>query len=105
MIKEKYEDAATYADEAISSVRDHLQRGTDQVTQIVDDQPGKSMLVACLAGFGVGLLLSRVFGHEESRYSKMSSSFDRGTAERFGRNLLERVEHALPAVLRDRLTK
>jgi hypothetical protein len=59
--------------------------------------------MACVIGFGVGLLLSQVLAAEEDRsYSK---SFDRGTAERFGRNLLDRIEQTMPAMLRDRLMK
>jgi hypothetical protein len=102
MIAERYEDATAYAGEAMSTARDYLHRGTDQVTHMIDDRPGATVLMACLAGFGVGLLLSQLLAPEERSYS---SAFDRGTAERFGRNLLERVEHALPAMLRERLMK
>jgi hypothetical protein len=103
MITDKHESATSYADEAMSSMGDYFHRGTDQVSDIIDDRPGGAMMVACLAGFGVGLLLSQLFAQEERSYSY--SAFDRGTAERFGRNLLEKVERAMPAMVRDRLGK
>ncbi len=106
MITEKYDQATAYAGDVMSSARDYLHRGTDQVTNVVDEQPGRSMMIACLAGFGVGLLLTRVLTSDESSYSSSSSAgFDRHTAERLGRNLLDRIEHALPSMLRDRLMK
>jgi hypothetical protein len=100
MIAEKYQDADASGEEAVSSVRDYLHRGTNQMTNMVGERPGTSVFTACLLGFGVGLLLSQVIASEDHSYS---SSFDRSTAERFGRNLLGRIEHALPAVLRERL--
>jgi hypothetical protein len=102
MIAEKYEDAASYGKEAMSSVQDYLHRGTDQMAHFVDERPGVSVMTACLAGFAVGLMLSQMFNTEERSYT---NSFDRSSAERFGRNLLDRIEHAMPAMLRERLMK
>jgi hypothetical protein len=105
MIAEKYESESmsACADECLSSVGDFINRGTGQISQMVQDRPTRSLLVTCLAGFGVGLIASRLLAHEPP--SLYQRTFDRGTAERFGRNLLEKVEHALPTMLRDRLTK
>ena len=103
MIAEKYEDMANCADDCLSSVNDYVHRGTEQISQLIQDRPARSLMVTCLAGFGVGLLLSRLLTHEEPRRSY--GAFDRHTAERFGRNLLERVEQAMPTVLRERLGK
>jgi hypothetical protein len=103
MIAEKYHDATSGGDDVISSARDYLQRGADQVAHRVNERPGASIMMAGLVGFGIGLLLSQALTAEEDHsYSK---SFDRGTAERLGRNLLDRIEQAMPTMLRDRLMK
>ncbi len=103
MIAEKYEDVANDAEDCLSSFPNYVHRGTEQISQLVQDRPTRSLIVTCVAGFGVGLLLSRMLTREESRRSY--GGWDRQTAERFGRSLLERVEHALPTMLRDRLGK
>lgn len=100
MITEKYDDVARYGREALASTRDYVQRGTDQLGHIVEDRPGASVMTACLAGFAVGLLLTQIFNDRS-----YENSFDRSTAERFGRNLLDRLEQAMPTMLRERLMK
>lgn len=102
MIAERYDEATADGDEAMSSVRDYLHRGSDKMGHMVDERPGTSIVMAGLLGFGIGMLLTQVFAPEEPSYSK---SFDRSTAERFGRNLLDRIEHAMPTMLRERLMK
>jgi predicted TPR repeat methyltransferase len=100
MIAEKqYEDGCS-ADACMSQFNDYMYRGTEQITHMIEDRPGRSVLVATLAGFGVGLILSRLMTTEEA---PVHSAFDRSTAERFGRQLLERVEQAMPAMLREKL--
>jgi hypothetical protein len=103
MIADKYSDAAASTEEGMSTMSDYVHRGADQLTNMAEEQPGQTLMIACLAGFGVGLLLSRLVSGSESSYS--APAFDRSTAERVGRNLLDRVEHALPSMLRDRLMK
>ena len=106
MIAEKFEGATTYAEEAISSMGDYLHRGTDQVSHIVDERPAGALVMACLAGFGVGILLSRAFSADDSHVGAFSRSrFDRKTAERLGRNILDRLESSLPSTLRGHLFK
>lgn len=101
MIAQKFEDVSAETGECMSSVGEYLNRGTEQISNVVEDRPAQSLLITCLAGFGVGLLLSKLFVSEEP----VRSSFDRHTAERFGRQLLEKVEHAMPNVLRERFLK
>lgn len=101
MIADKLDTATASAEDAMSSMGEYIHRGTDRITHMVDEQPGQSLLVACLAGFGLGLLLSRIVPSDDS---SSSLGFDRSTAERIGRNLLDKVEHALPSMLRDRLS-
>ena len=101
MIAEKFEDVSASMDECMSSVGDCLNRGTEQISHMIEDRPGQSLLMTCLAGFGVGLVLSKLFVSE----TPVRSSFDRHTAERFGRQLLDRVEHAMPNMLRERFMK
>lgn len=102
MIAEKYDDVGTHGEDALSSVRDYLHRGSDQMGRMVDERPGASIMMAGLIGFGVGLLLTQVLVPEEQSYFRSS---DRSAAERIGRNLLDRIEHAMPAMLRDRISK
>lgn len=104
MIAKRYDDAAECADEALASVRDYLHRGTEEVTQLIGDRPATSLFVACLAGFGVGFVLTQVLD-QQARDQYRSSAFDRSTTERFGRNLLDRVEQVLPSMLRERFLK
>ncbi len=102
MIAKKIENVSTVTDECASSVGDYLNRGTEQISQIVDDHPAQSLLLSCLAGFGVGIVLSKLFTTE---VAPMRSSFDRHTAERIGRQLLDKVEQAMPNMLRERFMK
>jgi hypothetical protein len=83
-----------------STAQQYIQRGTDQIAGMVADRPSRSLLIACATGFGLGLLAMRLFGSSPAR-----SSFDRGSAERFGRNLLDKLEHALPGSIRERMGK
>lgn len=100
MIADKLD--TTTAEDAMSSMGEYIHRGTDRITHMVDEQPGQTLLVACLAGFGLGLLISRIGPSDD--YSSSSLGFDRSSAERIGRSLLDKVEHALPTMLRERLS-
>lgn len=100
MIAENYEQSNCETDECMSQFNDYLHRGSEQFSHMVEEQPGRTVLFATLAGFGVGLVLSRLMASHES---PVRSAFDRGTAERFGRQLLERVEQSMPAMLREKL--
>jgi hypothetical protein len=100
MIAERqYEDSSS-TEACLSQFNDYMHRGTEQISHMVEGRPAGSVLVAMLAGFGVGLILSRLMTPEEA---SVRSPFDRSTAERFGRQLLERVEQAMPAMLREKL--
>jgi hypothetical protein len=103
VIAEQYENVSSCAEDCLSSVNNYVHRGTEQISQMIQDRPARSLMVTSLAGFGVGLLLSRLMTRDEPRRSY--GAFDRHTAERFGRNLLERVEQAMPTMLRERLGK
>jgi hypothetical protein len=100
MIAERqYEDSSS-TEACISQFNDYMHRGTEQISHLVEGRPGGSVLVATLAGFGVGLILSRLMTSQEA---SVHSGFDRSTAERFGWHLLERMEQAMPAMLREKL--
>jgi hypothetical protein len=101
MIAEKYEDGPVSAEECMSNVSNYLRQGGRQMSQMVQERPARSLMVCCLAGFGMGWVLSRILVDEKPP----SSSFDRGTAERFGRQLLDKVEQAMPNMLRERFIK
>lgn len=100
MIAKNYEQSSSEADASMSQFSDYLHSGSEQFSHMVEDRPGGSVLFATLAGFGVGLVLSRLLIAEEA---PARSAFDRSTAERFGRQLLERVEQAMPSMLREKL--
>jgi hypothetical protein len=100
MIAENYDQTSCESDACVSPLSDYLHRGSEQFSHMVEDRPGRSVLFASLAGFGVGLVLSRLMASQES---PVRSAFDRSTAERFGRQLLERVEQSMPAMLREKL--
>lgn len=84
-------------DEAFSTVGQEVQRAGAQVTNTIRSRPSSSMLIACLVGLGAGFLVTRIVGSSQD-----NSSFDRGSAERFGRNLLSKLERSLPDSLRER---
>lgn len=100
MIAENQYEEAYSEGACMSQVSDFMHRGTEQLSHIIEDRPGRSILFASLAGFGIGLIISRMMAAQQT---PLRSSFDRSTAERFGRQLLERVEHAMPAMLREKL--
>jgi hypothetical protein len=100
MIAENYEQSSCETDACNSQFSNYLHHGSEQFSHMMEDRPGQSVLFATLAGFGVGLVLSRFLVAEEA---PSHSAFDRTTAERFGRQLLERVEQAMPAMLREKL--
>jgi hypothetical protein len=89
-----------YVKECTSAAQQAIQRGSEQIADMVSDKPSRSLLIACAAGFGVGLLATRLLSSSPPR-----SSFDRASAERFGRNLLDKLEHALPSSIRERIGK
>lgn len=99
MIAKTYGQSSSETDASKSQFGDYMRRGSEQFSHMVEDRPGGSVLFATLAGFGLGLVLSRLLTEE----APARSAFDRSTAERFGRQLLERVEQAMPSMLREKL--
>lgn len=102
MITEKLDQMSSCAADCTETLHDYVNTGTEQITDMIQSRPGRSMMLTCLAGFGVGLLVARIFAPEEKH---KPYGFDRSTAERLGRNLLERMEQAIPSVIRERMTK
>jgi hypothetical protein len=100
MITENYNQNSCESDACVSHLSDYLHRGSEQFSHMIEDRPGRSVLFTTLAGFGVGLVLSRLMA---SQAPPAHTAFDRSTAERFGRQLLERVEQSMPAMLREKL--
>ena len=101
MIAENYENVSAGAGDCESTVNDCVSRGAEQISHIIEQRPVRSLLLICFAGFGTGFLISRLFSDDSAR----RSTFDRGTAERFGRQMLEKLEHVMPAMVRERFTK
>jgi len=82
-----------------STIAEYLCRGRDQMAEMAEDQPARSVLTCCALGLGIGFVVGRMMG----RPATTSSYFDRQSAERLGQQLLQRVEKAMPEALRERL--
>jgi hypothetical protein len=81
-----------------STIAEYLCRGRDQMTEMVEDRPTRSVLTCCALGLGIGFFVGRMMGQPAT-----SSFFDRQSAERLGQQLLQRVEKSMPEALRERL--
>lgn len=74
-------------------------QGADRMQEIVQDNAGKSMLIALVSGLGVGILIGTAIGG--SRHS--SRWWDRSTAEGLGQRILEKFEGIVPAAISERI--
>lgn len=86
-----------------SGVGDLVCRGTDQVKEMIQSEPTRSLFSACLLGMGIGLLIGRALAKPAEASSHRW--FDRDAAEQFGQHLVERINKAMPDKVRDRLFK
>jgi len=81
--------------------RKYAAEGRQQIRDIVSDNAGRSVLVAMTAGLGAGVLLGLAFGG--SRNS--SRWFNKATADKFGRSLLDKLESSVPSAVNDYLQR
>jgi hypothetical protein len=72
--------------------QNYLERGNQQLREMVEDHEGQTVLVALAFGFAVGLVIGYSFGgpSEPERWT------DRIAAEGIGRRFLERIDSLLP---------
>lgn len=87
----------SYADNA----QGYLERGNEQLRDMVEDHEGQTVLVALALGFGIGVALGYAMAgpsqHESSRW------IDRKTAEDLGRKLMHKMDQYLPEAVTSRL--
>lgn len=76
-----------------------------QMDEMMQEHAGSSVLIALVAGFGVGYLIGcSLASDESSRTSRWSRLTDRSTAEGLGRRLMESLDRVLPEAISSRFT-
>ena len=73
-------------------------QGTERMQEIIQDNAGKSMLLAFAAGLGVGVLVGTAIGGS----SQSSRWWDRQTAESLGQRVLDKLGTMVPDALAER---
>ena len=83
-----------------------ISRRKHQVDEMMQDHAGQSVLIALVAGFGVGYLIGCALASDNSTtYSRWSSRLpDRSTAEGIGRRVMESLDRVLPEAISSRFT-
>jgi hypothetical protein len=87
--------------ESRSGVGDLVCRGTDQVREMVQNQPTRVLFGACLIGMGIGLMIGKSLSRPAGTTGR--HWLDRDAAEQFAQHLIERVNKAVPKKVRGRL--
>ena len=80
-------------------VQNYASQGVERVQEIVQDNAGKSMLIAMASGLGIGILIGTAIGGSR----QPSHWWDRSTAESLGHRLLDKIGTMVPDVLSDRI--
>ena len=76
-----------------------------QMDEIMHEHAGASVLIALVAGFGVGYLIGcSLASDDSSRASRWSRLTDRSTAEGLGRRVMESLDRVLPEAISSRFT-
>jgi len=78
-----------------------LERGNQQLRDMMEDHEGQSVLVALGLGFGIGLAIGYSMGASPEPKHAWT---DRLAAEGVGRRLLERIDALLPESISSRLS-
>lgn len=90
-------DAKPIADQA----QGYLERGNEQIREMVEDHEGQTVLVALALGFGIGIAIGySLAGPSEPKHSRW---INRSTAEGIGRTLLQRIDQLLPETISSRI--
>lgn len=86
-----------FADQA----KGYLERGNEQIREMVEDHEGQTVLVALALGFGIGVAIGySLAGPSEPKHSRW---INRSTAEGIGRSLLQRIDQLLPETISSRI--
>ncbi len=99
MATQSYPEKKSFDDQFYNSTsgeydyEQYMERGKDQLREIMQDNAGRTVLISLAAGFGLGLVIGQALGGSPRSSSKWS---DRIAAEGLGRKLMEGVEGILP---------
>jgi len=77
----------------------YLERGNQQLRDMMEDHEGQTVLVGLALGFGIGLAI----GYSMGGSSEPQRWTDRIAAEGVGRRLLERIDSLLPESITNKL--
>lgn len=77
-----------------------------QMDEMVQEHAGQSVLIALVAGFGIGYLIGCALASdgESSSYSRWSRLTDRSAAEGIGRRVMDSLDRILPDAISSRFT-
>jgi hypothetical protein len=77
-----------------------------QMDEMMHDHEGQSVLIALVAGFGIGYLIGCALASDDSSsYSRWSSRLpDRSTAEGIGRRVMDSLDRVLPEAISSRFS-
>jgi ElaB/YqjD/DUF883 family membrane-anchored ribosome-binding protein len=81
---------------------DYVSESAGQMQECIRDRPVSSVMVALVAGFGIGLIVGKVIGTPQS---KPRSRRYREMAEGFGSRLMDRIEALVPDAVADHFSK
>jgi hypothetical protein len=79
-------------------------RGRHQMDSMVQDHEAQSLLIALVAGFGVGYLIGCSLASDRSTASRWPEWADRHAAEGIGRRVMESLERVLPDAISSRFS-
>jgi hypothetical protein len=96
---ESQRDYGSLGDEA-HGMSHLVERGTSQVRELTRDHETGAVIMAAVAGFGVGVLIGAALAHS---HRKPETWRDRIMAEGMGHRLMERMESMLPEAIAQHL--
>jgi hypothetical protein len=92
---ESQRDYGSLADEA-QGVSSFMGRGASQVRELTREHETGAVVMAAVAGFGVGVIIGAALAHS---HRKPQTWRDRIMAEGLGHRLMERIESMIPEAI------
>lgn len=88
--------------EMAQQASDYMSGSAEQMQDCIRDRPVSSVMVALVAGFGIGLLVGKALGtpHQQPRSRRY-----REMAEGFGGRLMDRIEALIPDAVSEHFGK
>ena len=100
--REESESSYGSMGEMAQQASDYVSEGAEQMQECIRDRPVSSVMVALVAGFGIGLLVGKAIG---TPYQQPRSRRYREMAEGFGSRLMDRIEALVPDAIADHFGK